>query len=145
MIRRQVERRLEAAGRIGGRAGLEKDQPEVHPQAGIGRILLEERPVDPLRLDQLTQLEERKPQQVARALVVGFGPQRLFEELARRLRVSALQRLRAGGEGAVELPTRGFFVVEPSRLFRPPRAGFHQREPPTEAGIAFAPVRFSSA
>jgi hypothetical protein len=109
-------------------------------------MVLEQGPVDGLRLAQISELEQREPEEVPRALVTGLAPQRLFEKLARGLCVAALQRLGPGGQSAVEfLVRRGIVFVEPSRLFGPLRAAVHQREPPTEAGVGFAPIRFKSA
>jgi len=109
-------------------------------------MVLEQCPVDGLRLAQISELEQREPEEVPRALVAGLATQRLFEKLARSLCVAALQGLGAGAQRAVEfLVRRSVVFVEPSRFFRPLRAGVHPREPPTEAGVGFAPIRFSSA
>ena len=84
-------------------------------------MVLDEAAVDPLGLLQLAQLEQRKPQHVARPLVARLVPQRLLQQVARALRVAPLQRLGPGGQRAVEFLVLGevrVVVEEPALLQR---------------------------
>src|SRR5207244_13034408 len=67
-----------------------------------GGMILDEGPVDLLGPRQLAQLEERKPEQIARALVARLVAERLLQREARIRGLTLMQRLRALGQRAVE-------------------------------------------
>src|SRR5439155_22554273 len=102
MVGREVEGGLEAADGVGGGVRCQEDEAEVDPQRRIGRMVLDQRPVDLLGLGQLAELEERQPEEVSRTLVARLVAKRLLQRDPRLGGVAALERLGAGGERAVE-------------------------------------------
>jgi hypothetical protein len=70
-------------------------------------VVLDQAAVGLLGLGEVAQLEEREPEQVARALVARLVAQRLLQRVAGLVGMALRQRLGAGGERAIELLVLG--------------------------------------